>query len=202
MKNLTAERLRELMEYDADSGIFRWRTKRHAGRAVAVAVSGRGYRQISIDGERYYLHRLAVLYVTGAHPQDEVDHIDGNPRNNRLLNLRAVSRRQNAVRGVCFDRGKFKAQFDDGARNRHLGRFATEAEAAAAYRQAVIETHGEFAPLDARDPPSEADESYFLIVAESADETKAEAITRLGITEADIAGREVALIWTGITSRG
>ena len=54
-----------------------------------------GYRQIRIDYENYLAHRLAWFYVHGAWPDGEVDHIDGATDNNRLVNLRVVTRQQN-----------------------------------------------------------------------------------------------------------
>ena len=77
-KALTAERLREVISYNADTGVFLNKVARR--RALIGAVSGRinrdGYRQIQIDGRIYSAHRLAWLYVHGSWPGGFIDHIN------------------------------------------------------------------------------------------------------------------------------
>lgn len=88
---LTAERLRELLHYDALTGVFTWRVNRgrnpcagkQAGRTKAT-----GYREIRVDGRGYLAHRLAFLYVLGSLPADLVDHRNGVPGDNSWQNLR------------------------------------------------------------------------------------------------------------------
>ena len=77
---VSAERLRELLRYDLDTGMFYWRRSRrgpHNGGSVAGRPTQR-YWQIMVDGKRYQAHRLAILYVTGKWPPNVVDHIDGD----------------------------------------------------------------------------------------------------------------------------
>lgn len=151
---LTAERLRELLHYDPETGVFTWATKRRGSNLGAVAGNTShkgGYRTISVDNRRYTAHRLVWLYVYGEFPSDEIDHIDRNPDNNALANLRACTRRENAYntvrqpgatsdyRGVTWDKARrkwaAKIRMPDGTR-RQLGRFDSEAEAAHAYAEA------------------------------------------------------------------
>jgi hypothetical protein len=94
MAELTAERLREVLHYDAVTGLLVWikvLSRRVSAGSVAGSVSKNGYRSIMIDKKNYAAHRLAWLYVNGAWPKYTIDHIDGNPRNNKLSNLRDVT---------------------------------------------------------------------------------------------------------------
>lgn len=97
-KALTAERLREVLWYDRETGEFVWLL----GLSPRIRVGSRagcadlnGYRAIKIDGVIYRSHRLAWLWVTGAMPAGMIDHIDGDRSNNRLGNLRVVDNSTN-----------------------------------------------------------------------------------------------------------
>lgn len=100
MKNtesLTQQRLKEVLNYDAESGIFTWvanRTKASKGK-IAGGNDGHGYWMICVDGIKYPAHRLAWLYVYGFFPK-EVDHQNHVRTDNRLANLRATDRSGNA----------------------------------------------------------------------------------------------------------
>lgn len=91
---LTAERLREVLRYDAEAGAFEWivqigRRSRIGSRAGTI--HNQGYRFIQIDGQSYSEHRLAFLYQTGDWPENEVDHINRKRADNRWKNLRDVT---------------------------------------------------------------------------------------------------------------
>ena len=100
MKNtesLTQQRLKEVLNYDAESGVFTWavtRTRAVNGR-VAGGSDGHGYWMICVDGVKYPAHRLAWLYVYGFCPK-EVDHQNHIRTDNRLVNLRATNKSGNA----------------------------------------------------------------------------------------------------------
>ncbi len=172
-KMLTAERLRQLLSYDAETGLFRWRTRR-SRLAVAGSVAGTihkngDYRciQIKIDGRHYKAHRLAWLYVTGEWPIVDVDHRDGSPLNNRLRNLRVATKSHNqqnrarsqrnsktGVKGVSpvnsaagYARPMYAAHIQVSGKRMFLGAYPTVEEAAAAYQSAESEYFGEWAPL-------------------------------------------------------
>lgn len=98
MAELTYERLKEVLSYDCESGEFTWK-KNIGSRAKQGAKAGRiwrgQYRRISIDGTEHQAHRLAWLYAYGEWPVGEVDHINRQKADNRLINLRCVGRSGN-----------------------------------------------------------------------------------------------------------
>lgn len=145
------DRLRALLTYDAESGEFRWTVdRRGSARAgdLAGAVQNHGYVSIKIDGSRYLAHRLAWLYVHGKFPDNDIDHINGCRTDNRIENLRDVTRRANiqnahgprstnshGALGVIQRKGskKWKAQICVDGVYRFAGPFDTKDEAARAY---------------------------------------------------------------------
>jgi hypothetical protein len=97
--NLTQARLKEVVHYDPDTGHFTWLRptfKNWTGKR-ADHRSPRGYMRMGIDGSRYMAHVLAWLYVNGVFPDDDIDHINRNKGDNRLCNLRVVSRSLNSL---------------------------------------------------------------------------------------------------------
>ena len=97
--NLTAQRLREVLDYNAETGDFTWAidissTGRRGG--VAGCQNKAGYVVVRLDKKLYLAHRLAVLHVTGEFPAALVDHRDTNKSNNRWANLRPATKGQNA----------------------------------------------------------------------------------------------------------
>lgn len=161
---LTADDVRAGLDYDPETGIFRWRNP--ATKVVAGSIAGtlqRTYWMIHFRGVDYHAHRLAWLYVRGAWPTGEVDHRNGNRLDNRIANLRDATRSQNCANmglashntsgfnGVSFYRqtGRWQAYIRHGGRRLHLGMFATAEDAAAAYDAAAIRLKGEFARTNA-----------------------------------------------------
>lgn len=144
---LTQNELKRLLEYDPESGIFTRRVSRGGMKAGSVAGCLRpyGYTSIRVGGKDYQSHRLAFLYMEGYMPENEIDHINRDPGDNRWSNLREVSRQCNIrnasvhsanksrVKGVCWDRSrnKWMAQVMVDGINHCLGRFNDLAEAAA-----------------------------------------------------------------------
>ena len=131
---LTQARLKELLHYDAETGIFTWKESRGSikeGR-IAGTVGAKGYHQIGVDGARHYAHRLAWLFINGDYPVNDIDHINHNRLDNRISNLRHITRSMNLVNrdhkhasisrlvGVnIFRNGKWHARMH----KRHLGYF-------------------------------------------------------------------------------
>src|SRR5262249_23350106 len=97
---ITAARLRELLDYNDETGEFRWR-KRMSRKVKPGDVAGNlntdGYRRIRIKGREYRAHHLAWLHMTGKSCPVFIDHRDGNPSNNRWDNLRRATASQNCA---------------------------------------------------------------------------------------------------------
>lgn len=160
--DLTAEQLRELLNYDPETGIFTWRLVAK-GRAVgsrAGTVHTAGYIQICVgprtDRLRIYAHRLAWLFTHGIWPSEDIDHINHDKSDNRIANLRELSRslnQQNQIHGhkgsmtgllgVVFNKknGKFLARIHVNGRSKQVGTFESPEEAHAAYVQAKRKLH-------------------------------------------------------------
>jgi len=174
---LSVERLRELLDYDPTTGILTWKVRR-GGKARAGSRGGgrhsKGYLQISIDGVRHFAHRLAWAIHHGAMPPRgiQVDHMDGNPANNRIDNLRLATHaenqrnRQNLGRrnssgstGVAWyirDQ-KWRARIKVNGKTIHLGLFTNKQDAIEARRLAEAKHFGEFAPTQNRWPSIQGD---------------------------------------------
>lgn len=97
---ITYERLRDVLDYDEETGLFTW-TNPPGYKTVPGASAGsetkRGYVCIQIDGIKYKAHRLAWLYSKGYMTENEIDHINRIKNDNRICNLREVSRQCNVV---------------------------------------------------------------------------------------------------------
>ena len=157
---LTAERLRELVSYDPETGVFT-RIKnvyRHPNRLGPIPCNpyGNGYVYISLDGKRYLAHRVAWLYVHGTWPEGDTDHINGDRTDNRLSNLRAVSREVNnqnrrkvrannkcGLMGVSWHTHSrcWRARIMIRGREIPLGHFESKEQAYAAYIDAKRSLH-------------------------------------------------------------
>ena len=157
---MTQERLRQVLHYEPGTGVFTW-VARASGKVVVGRPAGgvhpfTNYARISVDGKRWLSHRLAWIYMTGESPPPVIDHIDGNPCNNRWANLRASSPALNSenkrkatssnkcgILGVRRDvqSGKFIAEITVNGAAMRLGRFTTPEAAGAAYLEAKRQFH-------------------------------------------------------------
>lgn len=152
--------LTDQLSYCSDTGIFTWsRNKRGPVKAGdrAGTVNGKGYRQIKINQEVIAEHRLAWWFHYGEWPSDEIDHINGDPLDNRIGNLRIATRQQQCwnsgmkktnklgLKGVVRAGNKYKAHIRVNDRPCSLGLFDDENDAHRAYVTASRWCFGEFA---------------------------------------------------------
>lgn len=155
--NLTAARLRELLHYCPETGIFTNcapRKKIRVGEVAGTIDKASGYVILGIDRRHHYGHRLAFLYVTGTWPSQLIDHRDGDRSNNRWTNLRDEPRsiNQQNMRGAAAGsasgligafkkRNRWESRIRVGAKTIRLGTFATARAAHDAYVVAKREHH-------------------------------------------------------------
>lgn len=175
MSDITYELAHEFFNYDPLTGEMTWKKGRPCGKGINRSYAGKaaGYKGLSgsqkitytaveFRGKPYYVHRLAWLMTYGKMPDNVIDHIDGNGQNNRISNLRDVSKgtnRRNAptlqvnnttgFNGVSWDDKlkKYRAVLVTDGMHHWLGRHDTAEEAAMARRRKEIEMFGEY-----RDP--------------------------------------------------
>ena len=167
--NLTQEYLKEALDYDSETGDFTWRVRpenhfktlsamrwtnsRFSGKA-AGCVSNIGYIAIKISGKSFGGQRLAWLYSHGILWDGDIDHINGDPLDNRLENLRAGSKSENQQNqkrphgktksgflGVIAQRNKFVSIITTNRVRIYLGIFNTAIEAHNAYLEAKRKLH-------------------------------------------------------------
>ena len=150
------ERLREVLDYNPDTGVFAWKVslRNRVKPGDAAGSYNQGYRRIEIDGICYTAHRLAWFYMHGVWPK-VIDHVNGNRDDNRIDNLRSTTflgnsqnRRADrggtsALVGVSWDTAcqKWRATIGVRGKSKHLGYFDTEQEAHSAYLKAKARHH-------------------------------------------------------------
>ncbi|MBT2326742.1 HNH endonuclease [Variovorax paradoxus] len=167
-RRITAERVRELFDYEADTGLFRHRTDCNSQVEVGEVAGGKdseeGYWRLRVDGLTVLAHRVAWLWVTGEWPDDRIDHKNGVRHDNRFSNLRACSALENArnvkvransstgVAGVTWESKycRWKAHIKVSGKCITLGRFKALLDAVSARRGAEIRLFGDFSAAMSR----------------------------------------------------
>ena len=158
---ITQKRLKEVLDYDPETGIFTWIADHYSSKAgnQAGTPNGRGYIRVGIDGRRYCAHRLAWLFVTGEFPKNQIAHRNLIKSDNQWNNLREATGSQNkanrnlqsnnttGVKGIYYIRARrcWRAEIVKDRKNYFLGHFQTKEEARAARRAMEPELFGEFA---------------------------------------------------------
>ena len=155
--SLAQSQLKKLLHYDPDTGVFTHKLPRHGvsvGREAGY-LQPDGYRYVTLLGFRYVAHRLIWVYVHGYLPANQLDHINRNRSDNRLLNLREVtaaenkqnlgisSKNKSGFRGVSFDKDNnlWRASISVNNKPVNLGRYPTILEASKAYALAAKKYH-------------------------------------------------------------
>lgn len=165
---LSVDDLRQLLNCDPETGELRWRersaewfpslgaaktwNKKHPGNLALQNKSVGGYLFGQIQKRTYMAHRVVWAICKGQNVQagSFIDHIDGNPGNNAISNLRECTPAQNqhnsqkktaGLRGACFHK---RNQRWTASIRVHLGYFDSEEEAAACYEAAAKKLHSKF----------------------------------------------------------
>jgi hypothetical protein len=156
MSTLTFERAKEHVCYDPETGNFTWIIVKRRVRigSLTGCIRSDGYRLIRIDKKLYLAHRLAWLLMTGAWPIKEIDHIDGNPKNNVWNNLREATHAQNITNQTAHrdnstgqkgvHQNKKNGRFYVTIKNQSFGGYPTLDAAKAVYDREASKIFGEF----------------------------------------------------------
>lgn len=158
LEDLTAALVRELFNYDPDTGDLTWAAPRSRRVKVGDVVGARSktaYVQVGVGRKVYVAHRVIWLWVHGELPQQHIDHRDGNTRNNRLANLRLADKSENAQNmalkksntsgflgvSLCRHTNRWRAYITINRKTHKLGRFSTPEAAHQAYLAAKAKLH-------------------------------------------------------------
>lgn len=168
-KNISQDQLKKILSYDSKTGVFVWLFRPSDSRANKIFNSRSGGKIAGITCPRGYVYiktrpfgmfsasRLAWLYTHGDWPKNEIDHINGNPSDNRIENLREATRSENGAnraihknnksgfKGVTKKRNKWTACVAINKKRFRLGSFDSPEEAHAAYLKKSKEVQKEFA---------------------------------------------------------
>jgi hypothetical protein len=166
MAELTFAEISKLLKYEPETGKLFWLPRpvemfadtglggsstaakrwnnRFAGKEAFLVTDGKGYLCGAIFDKQYSAARIAWLLHAGEWPKDCIDHINGNPKDNRITNLRDVSRLENqrnrkrfstntsGVCGVIRDKKRWRAHITADGQLKNLGSFEDINEAIAA----------------------------------------------------------------------
>lgn len=155
---------------DSKTGLLFWKKWDHGRYADLTRPAGgynegKGYLTLKLKGKHFMTHRVVWLLSTGNWPKDQIDHINGNKKDNRLINLREATNAENkrnnkaarrdnqlGVLGVYWkkENGKYQAQIRKNGKLIHLGYFSDIKEARKARIKAENIYFGDFSPSNSK----------------------------------------------------
>jgi hypothetical protein len=156
------EYIKSILDYDSETGVFRWKKVEKFSNMkigdIAGCLTKYNYHNIHFLGRKNRTHRLAWIYVYGVNPVNYIDHINGDPSDNRICNLREASPLENqrnakvrkdnktGYKGVSFNKpsSKYYASCRINGKSKHIGSFETLELAVEAHRSFTKVIHGEF----------------------------------------------------------
>lgn len=165
MKKLTQKYVKSILDYDPETGIFKWKYRSNMRKCwnnrlaeKITGCKGKAAILLRIDDALYKAHRIAWLYVYGKFPKKHIDHIDMDITNNRISNLRLATRSQNQCnrgvqsnntsghKGVSFDKKqkKWHAYIKINNKRKHIGYFKILSDACKNYCKWAKILHGDF----------------------------------------------------------
>lgn len=150
----------ERLSYNPETGVFIWIKNNKSGRKLIgkdpTSANNHGHLKICISGYRYYAHRIAWFFVTGDQP-NVIDHINGDPSDNRFCNLRNCTQAENMMNHGCKTNksglpcgvtvtpaGRYRARIEHNGQVFRMGMFSTAEQAEAAYLNKRSELFKEF----------------------------------------------------------
>lgn len=158
---ITHDEVRKVFKYDEHTGVFRWAIRqgcKKPGQLAGHLDKNLGYVTIRYRNKLYLAHRLAWLYITGSHPAEQIDHINGVRHDNRFINLRPATNSENnqnknmtksnktGEKGVHWHKkaGKWSAEVWCNYKKHYIGLFSDFNEAVIAVRNKRQKLHKEF----------------------------------------------------------
>lgn len=155
-EKLELAKAREALYYNPETGNFSSRD--HTGIRIRCIIGDNGYIHVCFRGKKYAAHRLAWFYYHGKWPKDQIDHINGNPSDNSIRNLREATAEQNThnqrlrkdnksgLRCVSQNRanGKWRVQIWRFGQRFYLGEYLEKAEAGKVANEFLRKTDEEF----------------------------------------------------------
>jgi len=150
---LSQERLKQVLDYDPDTGLFERKNAYGPKVDIAGHVATSGHRQIMVDKKLYMAHRLAWLWQYGSFPNLLVDHKNKNRDDNRIANLRLATNAENqqntktrsdnicGEKGIHFLKNKncWRSRISTKGKTYHLGYFENFEDAVKARKMAENE---------------------------------------------------------------